>query len=149
MLNRSRKIATTASLALILGLALASCSNNQPSPEPLPAPTDPSASASAKPPTLLDPADQIPKEIVANDEDFGHYVSNELLVSVKEGVSIRKALETVSENEKTFLAGEDQKTGEFKVVFEKDYSLTELQKIRDDWAAESDLFRDVRLNAWY
>lgn len=149
MLNRSRKIATTASLALILGLALASCSNNQPSPEPLPAATDPSASASAKPSTPLDPSDQIPEEIVANDEDFGHYVSNELLVSVKDGVSIRKALETVAENEKTFLAGEDQKTGEFKVVFEKNFTLEELQEVRETWAAETDLFRDIRLNSWY
>lgn len=149
MLNRSRKIATTASVALILGLTLTSCSNNQPSPEPLPAPTDPSASASAKPPTALDPADQIPEEIVANDADFGHYVSNELLVSVKDGVSMRKALETVSENEKTFLAGEDQKTGEFKVVFEKNFTLEELQEVRETWVAETDLFRDVRLNSWY
>lgn len=149
MFIRSRKIVTTASVALALGLLVTSCSNNQPSPEPQAAPTDPSASASAKPPTLLDPADQVPEEVVANDVDFGHYVSNELLVSVKDGVSVRKALEEVSENEKTFLAGEDQKTGEFKVVFEKEYSLAELQAVRDTWAAESDLFRDVRLNSWY
>ena len=149
MFIRSRKIVSTASITLALGLLLTGCSTNQPTPEPLPAPVDPSATASAKPATPLDPADQIPEENVVKDEAFGHYVSNELLVSVKDGVSIRKALETVSENEKTFLAGEDQKTGEFKVVFERNFTLEELQEVRETWAAETDLFRDVRLNSWY
>lgn len=142
---RSRnRIAGSASITLALGLLLTGCSNGSPTPEPGISPMNPSSGSS---PSMVPPED-LPEEIVGQDETLESYVANELLVRMKDGASVQQFLSEVAGKEKAFLADEDQKTGQFKIILERNPSLAELKSLREEWS-KSDLVEEVQLNHWY